>query len=240
MLSIIVPTLNEENHLPSLLRSIKRQGFSDCQIIVADAGSKDRTSEIARRYNCKIVPGGSPARGRNSGARVAKGNLLLFLDADVVLPEGFLEKGLKEFKRKKLQIATFRLLPQRNDKAIHLLFDLCYNLPVFFMQKTLAHAAMGILIEKELFEKIRGFDETIKIAEDHDLARRAEKIGRYGVIRSTELFVSERRFEKEGWFRTAMKYLLCGAYMLFKGPIRKDTFEYKFSHYSKDKENEIK
>ena len=65
MLSIIIPTLNEEKYLPLLLEAIKKQKVDgNLEIIVADAGSQDRTIEIARDFGCKIVPGGLPARGR--------------------------------------------------------------------------------------------------------------------------------------------------------------------------------
>src|SRR3989338_1163009 len=92
--SIIIPTLNEEEYLPKLLESIRQQRFKDLEIIVADAGSTDKTKEIAERYGCKIVPGGLPARGRNEGARVAGGELLVFLDADVMFPRDFFQIAL--------------------------------------------------------------------------------------------------------------------------------------------------
>lgn len=99
MLSIIIPTLNEEKHLEKLLKSIKKQDFNHYEIIVADAGSKDKTLEIAKRYKCRIAKGGSPAQGRNQGAEEARGDLLLFLDADVILPDKIFGKTLKEFKK---------------------------------------------------------------------------------------------------------------------------------------------
>ena len=80
MLSIIIPTLNEEKYLPVLLESIKKQKFEgDYELIVADAGSQDKTVEIARNFGGKIVPGGLPAKGRNQGAAEARGDLFLFL-----------------------------------------------------------------------------------------------------------------------------------------------------------------
>src|SRR3989338_2350043 len=106
MISIIIPTLNEEKYLPKLLDSIKNQNFSDYELIVADFNSKDRTREIARRYGCKIVLGGIPGVARNNGSRVAKGEYLLFLDADVILPKHFLYKFVNEFDRKFADIAT--------------------------------------------------------------------------------------------------------------------------------------
>ena len=122
MLSIIIPTLDEEKHLPLLLESIKKQDFSDYEIIAADAGSEDKTLEIAKDYGCKIVAGGLPARGRNQGAKAARGDLLLFLDADVILPEKTFGKILEEFNRRKLDIATFCLLPSKKNKMSKFFF----------------------------------------------------------------------------------------------------------------------
>ena len=82
-LSIIIPCKNEEEQLPKLLASIKRQTFTDYEIIVADAHSKDRTREIAESFGARVVEGGMPGPGRNKGALQAQGTHLLFLDADV-------------------------------------------------------------------------------------------------------------------------------------------------------------
>lgn len=224
MLSIIIPTLNEEEYLPLLLESIRKQNFQDYEIIVADAGSKDRTLDIAKNYNCKIVEGGLPAKGRNNGVRVAVGKLILFLDADVVLPQDFFERALAEFKKRKLDLASFFLLPKEKSRVASFLFNFFYNFPIFILEKILPHASMGILIKKELFEKLNGFDESIVLAEDHDLARRAKKIGRYGIIKSTKIFVSIRRFRKDGWLKISLKYFLTELYMIFIGPVR-------FGHY---------
>jgi len=239
MISIIIPTLNEKDYLPLLLDSIKKQDFSDYEIIVADAGSGDNTVEIAKKYGCKIVPGGLPAEGKNNGAREARGSLLLFLDADVFLVPGFFKKSVKEFNKRKLGIASFRLLP-RESKIGRFLFDFFYNLPVRLMEKFLPHAAMGILVEKKLFDKVGGFDPTIKIAEDHDLARRIAKISKFGIIKSTKLYVSERRFKKDGWLKTFLKYIFTEIHMIFLGPVKKDIFKYEFDGYSKIVKKDIK
>ena len=233
MLSIVIPTLNEEKHLLVLLESIKKQDFKNYEIIIADAGSKDKTLEIAKKYDCKIVKGGSPAQGRNNGAGTAKGDSLLFLDADVFLPEKTFGKVLKEFKKRKLKIATFFLMPSEKEKASNFFFTFFYNIPIFLLEKILPHAAMGILIEKKLFKKLNGFDEKIKLAEDHDLARRAGKLGKYGILRSAKLYVSDRRFKKEGWLKTYSKYLLAEGHMILIGPVKSDIFKYKFNHYLK-------
>ena len=129
-LSIIIPTLNEEKNLSLLLDSLEKQSFKDYEIIVADAGSKDKTKTIAKKYGAKITKGGLPAKGKNEGAKIAKGSLLLFLDADTILPKGFIEKFLKEFYKKKLSIAGFVLVPEKGIRA-EVFFYLFYKILFF-------------------------------------------------------------------------------------------------------------
>ena len=234
MLSIIIPALNEEDWLPLLLESIKSQHFNDYEIIVADANSKDKTPEIAKKYGCIIVPGGLPAKGRNNGAKVARGDLLFFLDADTVLPAHFFEKSLREFNARKLSIASFCLRPYPKNSFEYFLINVFYNKMILVVERVLPHSAMGIMIKKELFNKINGYDESIKLAEDHDLGRRAAKYGKFGIVKSTEILISTRRFKKDSWIVTGAKFFLCQLHMICIGPVRSNIFNYKFNHY-KDK-----
>lgn len=249
MLSIIIPTLNEEKYLPLLLEAIKKQKVDehsfisthrsarvfdgDLEIIVADAGSEDRTVEIAKSYGCKIIPGGLPAKGRNEGARVARGDLLLFLDADVILPENFLEKILKEFEERNLDIITSLIEPLTNKRTEKFLYQWLYNLPIRFSEGFLPHASHLILVKRKLHEKIGGFDEEIKLAEDHIYGRKGAKMGRFGILKSAKILASPRRFYQDGWAKTYLKYLLAGVHMIFLGPVKSDIFKYRFNHYLK-------
>jgi len=235
MLSIIIPTLNEENYLPLLLKSIKRQnrelGFLLYEVIIADGGSNDKTLEIAKNFGCQITKGNSPAQGRNEGAKIAQGDLLLFLDADIILPEKFFEKVLKEFKERNLGIATFFLQPHSNKKSQKFLFEIFYNFPIRLSEKIFAHASQAILIKKELFEKVGGFDEKIKFAEDHCFVRKAKKFGKFEIIKSVKILSSPRRFEKDGWLKTYFKYILAEIHMIFLGDIKREIFKYKFGNF---------
>jgi glycosyltransferase involved in cell wall biosynthesis len=231
MLSIVIPVLNEENYLSSLLDSIRNQSFKDLEIIVADADSEDKTIEIAKNFDCEIIKGGLPAKGRNEGAKITRGNLFLFLDADTILPEDFFERALKEFRERNLDIASFCLEAKTESKFKKFLFDAFYNFPILIFEKFLAHGAQAILVKKEIFEKVGGFDEKIKFAEDHSFMRKAKKFGRFGILRSVKVFSSLRRFEKEGFVKTYLKYLLAEIYMIFFGDIKKDIFKYKFGNF---------
>lgn len=239
MISIIIPTLNEEKYLPLLLESIKEQDFrahfESYEIIIADAGSKDRTIEIAKKYGCRIISGGLPSKGRNEGAKMAEGDTLFFIDADSILPPDFFIKALKEFKEKNLDFASFGLIPIEGARIHKFAFNMFYNWYIYATEKILPHAAMGILAKRELFLKLNGYDETITLAEDHDLGRRAKKVASYGIIKSVKINVSDRRFRKDGWAKTIAKYILCELHMIFLGPVKSDIFKYKFDHYKKPK-----
>ena len=236
MLTIIIPTLNEENYLPLLLKSIERQSFKDYEIIITDAHSIDKTVEIAQDIGCQIVSGGLPPKGKNEGAKQAKGEILLFIDADSrILSDDFLEKILQEFKKRNLDIASFLIYPDKNnlDKLIYTF----YNIWAKLSQSFLPHATNVILVKKEIHQKIGGFDEEIKLAEDHEYARRAGKLGKFGFIDIEPIITSSRRFEKEGRVKTYFKYGLAGIYVLFFGSIKSDIFKYRFGNYLKNKKN---
>ncbi len=236
MLSIIIPTLNEEKYLPLLLESIKKQDFKDYEVIVADAGSKDKTLEIAKKYNCRIVSGGLPAKGRNEGAKIAKGNVFLFLDAEAILPQGFIKKALLEFRQRELGIASCGLEPITRNKAYRILHDLLYNLPARLLENVFPYASNFILIKKEIHEKIQGFDEEIKLAEDHSYARQAAKIAKFGFLRSVKMNFSPRRFQHKGWLMISMKYYFCNFYNIFFGDVKSNIFRYELKIRKEKKE----
>lgn len=236
MLSIIIPTLNEEKYLPWLLEAIKKQDFDGAlEIIIADANSEDQTLEIAKSYGCKIVPGGLPAKGRNEGAKEAQSDTLLFLDADnIFLPSNFLKELLEEFNQKNLKVASFPVYPKGNkfDKFAYGI----YNFWTWLTQKILPHATNSVLVKKEIHQLVGGFDEEIKMAEDHYYARQAAKYGKFGFIKTKPVFTSCRRFEKDGRFITYSKYLIAALHMLFLGKIKSDIYHYRFNQYSQNPE----
>ena len=162
ILSIIIPTYNEEEYLPLLLESIKQQDFRDYEIIVADANSKDNTVKIAEEYGCIVVEGGMPAVGRNNGAKVAKGEYLLFLDSDLKLTEDYLAKVIYEFKMERLGIAITQMKPLSKKTEDKILHDLA-NLFMISVEKIKPHGAgcYGIITKRELHECCGGFDEEL-------------------------------------------------------------------------------
>ncbi|MBQ2636722.1 MAG: glycosyltransferase [Methanobrevibacter sp.] len=197
--SIIIPTYNEEEYLPVLLKSIKKQDFDDYEIIVADANSTDKTREIAEEYGCIVVDGGLPAVGRNNGAKVAKGEYLLFLDSDLELTDEYLRNVLYEFQNEHLGIAITQMLPMSNKIEDKLFHDFANHFMIS-VEKIKPHGAgcYGIIAKKELHDECGGFDESLTFGEDTDYIERLAKKEPFRVIRNAKIGVSTRRLEEEG------------------------------------------
>lgn len=232
--SVVIPAKNEEKNLLILLTSIKNQSLQPNEIIIADASSIDKTVQVAHRFGARVVVGGLPSAGRNSGAKSANFELIFFLDADVeLLDKDFLKKSIQSFSSQELDFATADVFPKDGnwfDKISHYV----YNKYVRFLGKRLPHTpGFCILIKKELHNAIGGFDEAISFCEDHEYASRAVKKGRFGFLEDVTIPVSTRRMEKDGRSNIVIKYFLAELHMIFLGPIKDDKFKYNFDHLEK-------
>ena len=119
-LSVIIPVKNERrrfNYIDQLLDCLDKQTVKPLETIISDADYGKEEYDVDF-----VVQGGLPAVGRNSGASIAKGEYLLFLDADMYIKPDFLEKSMKEMKNRELDMASVKLLPYFHDFP---LFALC-------------------------------------------------------------------------------------------------------------------
>jgi glycosyltransferase involved in cell wall biosynthesis len=231
MLSIVIPTKNEQVYLPRLLESIKRQTLQPSEVIVADAQSTDRTREIALDFGACVIEGGLISFARNAGAQIAKTDFILFLDADVELrdPE-FLEKAVGELLERKLDLATCDVFPLSDQHIDHFLHK-AYNTYARAWGSVYPHApGFCMFARRDLHERIGGFDEEVRFCEDHDYARRAKEVGSFGFLTSTKIPVSIRRLDRDGRMNIAIKYLLAELHTALLGPIKHNKFRYTFGH----------
>lgn len=231
-LSVIIPTLNEIAYLPQLLDALAVQTCLPDEIIVADAGSKDGTAELAHSRGVRVVRGGMPGVGRNAGARAAKGDLLFFLDADVLPPPDFIERVVREFELKNYDVATCFIAPIDGNPLDGMI---CMGTNMYFriIQPISPHAPGFCILSKCIaHEKMGGFDESLTLSEDIDYARRAKRHGKFGILSSTRIPVYMRRVGKEGLIGLGLKYAWCEMYALVGKPVRVAPFEYEFGMFS--------
>lgn len=230
-ISIIIPTYNEEEFLPDLLTSIRRQKFDDMEVIIADANSTDSTRKIAEEFGCKVVSGGLPGVGRNNGARAAVGELLLFLDADSVLTNDYIKSAIEEFELHNLGIAITQIVPLEKGFINQISHEFAN-----YMTKQISHikphgaGCYGILTYRSLHEKVGGFDESVDFGEDTDYIERVGKISRFKVLENPRLLISTRRLEEEGLKDITLKYARSTAKQMVGKKVTLEELDYSFEH----------
>jgi len=197
-ISIIIPTLNEENDLESLLSSL--QAYPGIEIIVTDGGSSDRTLDIARRYPARVVSG--PA-GRacqlNRGAGQASGDILLFLHCDTTLPEEFPVHVRNVLAQPETVAGAFRLRLNATGWAYRLI-EMGANIRTRLLR--LPYGDQALFIRKNNFIRAGGFPEQ-PLLEDLEMIRRVKRIGRIR-ISSEYAITSARRWRQLGTIRTTL------------------------------------
>lgn len=230
-LSIIIPTLNEEKALPRLLKSLKDNLKNiNAEVLLIDAHSKDKTVQVAKKSGIKKLRIFQPKkRGqsyqRNYGVAKAKAPLLLFLDADVILPRGFLRKALKEIKERKLDIAASYC---KVEKSSGLWEKFCYNcianLWMWFFEKWKPFGHCCFFIKKEFHDKINGIDESLSFGEDSEYLERAKKAGgKFRVLKGDKKFIiSARGFRKYGRLSQSVAFFYLNLYRLLGRERRKE------------------
>lgn len=207
-LSVVIPVLNEERHIGPLLSDVAGQTRRADEVIVVDAGSEDGTISVVRRFSGVVLLNGSPpvAKGRNLGGRRARGDVLVFLDADVRLEKGFFEGFLQEFERRRLDLACPRYVPYRSTPAIRGVFAF-FNLLFESFEKLLpSGAGHCIAVRREVFRESRGFDPSLKF-DDIELIRRLARGHRFGIV-AQRVYVSDRRYREHGVPRMFSTYML--------------------------------
>lgn len=202
--SVIIPTLNEEKNILKTLRAIKAQKFKGVvEIIVADGGSEDKTTVLARRYADKIVTEHTKtiAAGRQAGADVAEGEILIYTDADAVPQKDWLQKIVDAFDKKEVVAAYGWIVPLHGNKIE--VFILKYlALIVAYFSSIIGWdylAGSNMAIRKTAFEKVGGMNIHLTTAEDIDIIKRVRKIGKVVFVPGAIVKYSMRRIRNWGY-----------------------------------------
>ena len=227
--SIIIPTLNEEKLLPNLLEQLNdpvlKEKFN-YEIIISDGGSSDKTIELAliksdvikvHRENKRQ----NIAKGRNDGARYAKGEILIFLNGDIILSDAkeffsYLEKKFinSEYAAMTCMVKVFK----DEEKLSDILFHFVYNR--YFYLLNLFGIGMGRgecqVIKKKYFDLVNGNNENLDAGEDFDLFKRIRIHGKILFAKNLCIYESPRRYRKLGYSGVTWSWIKNSISIIFR------------------------
>lgn len=231
--SIIIPTLNEEKFLPKLLGDIKNQVDREFEVIIVDGNSEDHTRDIGQAqdkyYDVKIykVDRRNVSFQRNYGAAKAKGEYLVFLDADAQINKFFIKNLKKTIEKKKGLIFIPAIVPDESSarpilKLVNFIIELSQ-----LTNKPLSSGG-SMVWERNFFTRVGGFDEKIFLAEDHSIIQKALKWSVKAIFMSkVKVKFSLRRMKKEGQLVLFYKLVISSAHLIIKGDIKNKIFDYR-------------
>lgn len=190
MISVVIPTLDEEDRLPTLLAGLAHQD-SEHEVIVVDGGSRDDTVGRAEAAGVRVLSCGA-GRGAQlrHGAAAARGDVLLFLHADSRLADGALatvERALAATPR--AVGGNFRLLFDGGTAFDRWLIGFY----AWIRSHGLYYGDSGIFVRRSAYQALGGI-RALAVMEDYDFVRRLERHGRTVCIDAPPLVTSSRRF----------------------------------------------
>ncbi len=228
-ISVIIPALQEGTRLNRLLGQISQplRALHGIEVIVSDGGSTDETVACAGAGADVVVSHAGPRRqtiggGRNRGADVARGGVLVFLNADVTLadPALFFRRIGEAFGAEPIAAASCRVMVEPSeerpiDRLVHTPFNAWCRL-LSWLGAGMARGECQA-VSSELFRTIGGYNEALAAAEDYDLFRRIGRKGRVRFLADVTVFESPRRYRALGyprvltlWFLNALSVALRG------------------------------
>lgn len=223
MISVVVPVLNEEKHLPSFLSSLAAQGWKHWELVVVDGGSNDRSRQIISEWekhtgiHCTKLINETRNLGfvRNWGARTARGDILVFTNSDAVLPWDFLSNILQSFLDNfPLLALSGRTVPLNGGalcSAAYAAFD--WLRWVFSKIGRFSPSGNFLAIRAHDFWRVGGFPE-IRVNEDGVLGSRLSRYARdRGVKVKFDRDLLSYHFSAKRWRKKGLKTLLFYSYV---------------------------
>ena len=211
MISVVIPTLDEEERLARLISGLRLE-TPGCEIIVADGGSRDGTVAVARALGATVIRS-APGRGRQlaRGAEMAAGDVLLLLHADLVFPAGGLARIEERLNAAPgLVGGNFRLLFDGHDAFSRRLT----RFYAWMRRHGLYYGDSAVFVRRRVYQALGGM-RPVALMEDYDFTRRLERFGPTCCIEDPPLVTSSRRFRGRqplaiiwGWLKIHALYHL--------------------------------
>lgn len=207
-ISVIIPTLNEANHVQGIIEGARSDGV---ECIVVDGGSTDNTVALAKNAGARVYIS-QPGRAvqQNRGAKLALGSVLLFLHADTVLPGDYAFQVFETLMDRRMVLGAFRFKTDM-DHPMMKGIEALTNFRARFLG--LPYGDQGLFLRKEVFRRVKGFPR-VPIAEDLFFVRKLSRLGRIGIAPG-HVVTSARRWRKVGLLRTTLlnQIIVAGCYL---------------------------
>ncbi|MCX7876372.1 MAG: glycosyltransferase [Melioribacteraceae bacterium] len=218
--SVIIPTLNEEKLLPNLLQQFSnelRKKYK-IEIIVADSGSKDKTIEIAKEKCDKVIEkNGADIKnisfGRYIGAKNSTGEILIFLNADVLFDDiNYFFEYLENNFVKSIYVACtckIKVFPNE-EKFIDKIFSAFINCYVHALNSIGIGMMRGEcqIIRKSVYENVGGYNINLYAGEDFEISTRIRKKGKILFAKNLIIYESPRRYHSWGYIKILFSWFL--------------------------------
>jgi rSAM/selenodomain-associated transferase 2 len=210
MISIIIPTLNEEIIIESTLKNIRMHILNTPhEIIVSDGGSRDKTVATAEKFALVVKSEKGKAIQLNEGAKRAAGDILFFVQADTTIPQGALETIESKIYKQGYDGGGFSNVFSEHNKKIKTLGRVL-NFKIFtndHQRNLIFFGDNGIFCKREVFDRLGSF-KLIPIMEDYDFSKRMRDRFKAVRILDPKLIISPRRFVKNGFVRTRLQWII--------------------------------
>lgn len=239
LVSVIIPTLNEEFYIPILLQDLAKQKDKHFEVIIVDGNSADKTCEHAHKFGTILklkvlnTKKQSISFQRNLGAASAEGSYLIFIDADSRVSPQFISQFRTELKKTNFLIYLPTLIPQGSNPTDLFIFQLT-NFLVEMSQSFGKPLPTGsaMIFQRDYFLHLGGYKEKPAdsnfFPEDHDIIMRAHDNGvKAKFLKQVKVRFSLRRINKEGRLQVYRKYLISAVQMVTKGKVDKNLFKYE-------------
>lgn len=200
-ISVVIPAYNEAAKLPRVLSSLHAQDYPGMfEIIVADNNSTDRTVTIAKKSGARVVHQTKKgvAYARQAGFYAASGDYIASTDADSIVPSDWLTRLATEFTKHPKAVAVTGMYRFYDDGLLLRVMTWLFNFPLFTIFDWYSGANM--MVEKQAFLKIGGFDVSVPLSEDSDICRRLRTEGQVLRLPFFKIETSARRFNQLGFF----------------------------------------
>ncbi len=217
--SVVIPAYNEEKNIADTIQTVLAQDYSDFEVIVVNNASVDKTEEVAKKFDVKVVK--EIRKGllwaRECGRLNAKGEIIVNIDADCLPEKDWLSRGVIHFRNKNVVAVTgpydyydgtrfFRYTSLFTQRHLYHLMSLIIQSSM--IKKGAVLIGGNNFIRADVLKKTGGYNTSLVFyGEDTDTAKRVSKHGKVIFDKKLTMKTSARRFKDEGTLKITFRYL---------------------------------